>query len=1242
MNKNVSVAFKAILLCICFSFFQSEINAQTFDNGIFFQALARDNYANPAKDRKIYVQSTIIQSTINGTKVLVEEFQTATDASGVFGISIGKGTRTGGSFSSLNNIDWSAGPYFLNLQISITPVAPLESWNYAKDWIDLGTTSFGTVPYALHAKTVVGFDTKLNASDTAKMLLPYAKTQALKIVETAVATKLNTADTANMLSGYAKTQALKIVETAVATKLNAADTANMLSGYAKTQALKIVETAVATKLNAADTANMLSGYAKTQLVNTKLNTKDSITSYVTPTQLAAVKFDTTTLSNRIDLKANTSDMNSSLATKVDKVAYKDLSTNDYTTDEKTKLAAISGVNTGDQDLSVYATNARVDQISTNVTNSLALKAPLASPTFTGIVSGITKGMVGLGNVDNTSDAAKPVSSLTQTALNLKANLISPIFITPALGTPTSGVATNLTGLPLTTGVTGVLPVVNGGTGQQTFLNGQLLIGNSSGGTLTKANLTAGSGISITNGNGTITIASSALTGSGTLNYLPKYSGSSALVNSLIYDNGTSVGVGTNSPTGIFHVSKDASAVADQVEGVLNAGALTNVGLAWPGTEIWQAFTPGVSGSLSKISVFTFSGSSVVLKVYSGSGVGGTLLYTSSAENFIYGSKDFNITGVDVVAGNTYTFQLTASASFQIAGVYTKTKSGSATVNPGYGSLNGYTIGLSYATYVTGASKNLVFNGNLLIGNTIDDGSNMLQINGSAKSSGTLTAGAVTYPNAHGSNGQVLTTLGSGTLTWTTVSGGGGGSGVPYTGATGAVNLGAYDLTVNGLTIGTGAGTGTNTSYNTAVGYNSLVTNTTGIYNTGLGRGTLRYNTTGINNTATGVQALNYNISGSNNSAFGYQSLFTNTTGADNTAYGQLSMLYNTTGSYNTSIGTRSMINNIYGNANTAVGWNAGTFTGQGGTSSSSGGNNNTSLGYKALYANTLGSENTAVGFNALQANATGNQNTSIGSGADVASGALSNATAIGYGASVTTSNAIQLGNTSVTNVKTSGSITAGTVTYPNAHGTSGQVLSTTGSGTLTWTTPASSSNGAHAIGDVYGGGIVFFVWDGGMHGLIGANTELNGGNPVQWGGGNGTYVGTTSFDGILGGKLNTSRIMNVIPAPTGGSGSVSGYYSAAYYAATYFNNEVKVNGDLVTPSFSDWYLPNAYELILFANQKSYFPNCNFDSHDHWTSSERRDYAYLAYKGYALNGSSTLNITQDSKTNSYYVLAIRSF
>jgi len=66
-------------------------------------------------------------------------------------------------------------------------------------------------------------------------------------------------------------------------------------------------------------------------------------------------------------------------------------------------------------------------ISTATQTALDLKAPLASPTFTGTVAGITKTMVGLGNVDNTTDANKPVSTAQQTALDLKASLASPTF-----------------------------------------------------------------------------------------------------------------------------------------------------------------------------------------------------------------------------------------------------------------------------------------------------------------------------------------------------------------------------------------------------------------------------------------------------------------------------------------------------------------------------------------------------------------------------------------------------------------------------------------------------------------------------------------------------------------------------------------------------------------------------------------------------------------------------------------------
>jgi hypothetical protein len=350
----------------------------------------------------------------------------------------------------------------------------------------------------------------------------------------------------------------------------------------------------------------------------------------------------------------------------------------------------------------------------------------------------------------------------------------------------------------------------------------------------------------------------------------------------------------------------------------------------------------------------------------------------------------------------------------------------------------------------------------------------------------------------------------------------------------------------------------------------------------------------------------------------------------------------------------------------AIGADAGLTTQSSGASAFGGGAGQTNqgaysvaIGYVAGQTNQ-GTLSVAVGNNAAQSGQ-GSQSVAIGYAAGqnsqganaVAIGGFStssftNSIAIGYKATTTAANTIQLGgdgvvsgSTAITNVKTTGTLTAGTVTYPNAHNsTAGQLLSIDATGTAAWTTPASSGGGTHAIGEVYGGGIVFYVWDGGAHGLIGANTELNNGQATSWGGGSSAYVGTHNRYGVLGGKLNTQRILNVIPVPTFGNGdNGTGNKSAAYWAATYLSAAVVVGGVTVTPQFSDWYLPNETELMLFATQRSYFPNCNFTTHDHWSSSERPDYAYLAY---ALGANSNTNIYQDAKTATKYVLAIRSF
>ena len=61
------------------------------------------------------------------------------------------------------------------------------------------------------------------------------------------------------------------------------------------------------------------------------------------------------------------------------------------------------------------------------TSALSIYAPINNPTFTGTISGITKTMVGLSNVDNTSDTNKPLSTATTNALNLKANINNQEF-----------------------------------------------------------------------------------------------------------------------------------------------------------------------------------------------------------------------------------------------------------------------------------------------------------------------------------------------------------------------------------------------------------------------------------------------------------------------------------------------------------------------------------------------------------------------------------------------------------------------------------------------------------------------------------------------------------------------------------------------------------------------------------------------------------------------------------------------
>jgi hypothetical protein len=371
MNFQKFTTFKTILIALVLTINANQLFAQT-TNGIFFQAVARDNFSNPAKDRKIFVQSSIIQTTPTGTKVLTEEHQANTDATGVFSISLGNGVRVGGTASGLTTIDWSKGPFYLNLKVAITPIGGNSSWDYNKEWVDMGTTSFGAVPFALYSASSAKVDDKLNANDTTKMLAVYAKAIKVQSLETAVASKLTAADTLTMLAPYAKaayTIDSSFFKSQLATKLSIGDTIL----YTKK---KYTDSAFLKKLNIADSSIYVT---KSQLASYNFSSSG------TTTTTTSVTMDTTSLSNRINLKAAASDL---------------INLNTTVTSNTASITA----NTSSISSLTNNITSNTASITANAT-AINLKAPVASPLFTGTV--------GIGTTNPSSAAALDITSTTQ-------------------------------------------------------------------------------------------------------------------------------------------------------------------------------------------------------------------------------------------------------------------------------------------------------------------------------------------------------------------------------------------------------------------------------------------------------------------------------------------------------------------------------------------------------------------------------------------------------------------------------------------------------------------------------------------------------------------------------------------------------------------------------------------------------------------------------------------------------------
>lgn len=157
---------------------------------------------------------------------------------------------------------------------------------------------------------------------------------------------------------------------------------------------------------------------------------------------------------------------------------------------------------------------------------------------------------------------------------------------------------------------------------------------------------------------------------------------------------------------------------------------------------------------------------------------------------------------------------------------------------------------------------------------------------------------------------------------------------------------------------TGSTSGDDGSANIGIGYNTLLSLTTGKFNTAIGYRASEFNTTGSGNTAFGYNANQVNAAGTDYvTAIGYMAARNNDSDFI-TAVGAEALTANTTGQYNTAVGRQALYSNVTNNDNTAVGYQAGY--------SLNGGYSNVAIGTYAMGASSDSAvTNVAVGTSAL-------------------------------------------------------------------------------------------------------------------------------------------------------------------------------------------------------------------------------------------------------------------------------------